>query len=70
MSGAKAGSGNQRIVDRAPWRGSFFRYKRTLGNRLRACGYESQKREAMIGCNVLNRMAKLGKPESQANVRE
>ncbi len=22
--------------------------------------YESQKREAMIGCNVLNRMAKLG----------
>ena len=24
---------------------------------LRACGYESQKREAMIGCNVLNRMA-------------
>ncbi len=48
----------------------FFRYKRTLGNSLRARDYESQKREAMIGCNVLNRMAELGKPESQAIVGE
>ena len=48
----------------------FFRYKRTLGNSLRARGYESQKREARIGCNVLNRMAELGKPESQAIVVE
>ena len=48
----------------------FFRYKRTLGDSLRACDYESQKREAMIGCNVLNRRAKLGKPESQAIVGE
>ena len=48
----------------------FFRYKRTLGNRLLARGYESQKREARIGCNVLNRMAELGKPESQAIVGE
>ncbi len=48
----------------------FFRYKRTLGNSLRACGYESQQREAMIGCNVLNRMAKLGKPECHAIVGE
>ncbi len=44
----------------------FFRYKRTLGNSLLARGHESQKREARIGCNVLNRMAELGKPESQA----
>ncbi len=48
----------------------FFRYKHTLGNSLRARGYESQKREARIGCNVLNRMAELGKPESQAIVGE
>ncbi len=47
---------------------SAARYKRTLGDGLRACNYESQKREAMIGCNVLNRMAELGKPESQAIV--
>ncbi len=44
----------------------FFRYKRTLGNSLRPRGYESQKREARLGCNVLNRMAELGKPEAQA----
>ncbi len=48
----------------------FFRYKRTLGNSLRARDYESQKREARIGCNVLNQMAELGKPESQAIVGE
>ncbi len=48
----------------------FFSYKRTLGNSLRARCYESQKREARIGCNVLNRMAELGKPESQAIVGE
>ena len=48
----------------------FFRYKRTLGNSLLARGYESQKREARIGCNILNRMAELGKPESQAIVGE
>ncbi|MEE9264492.1 MAG: hypothetical protein V3V11_08555 [Vicinamibacteria bacterium] len=48
----------------------FFRYKRTLGNSLRARRYESQKREAMIACNVLNRMVELGKSESQAIVGE
>ena len=48
----------------------FFRYQRTLGNSLGACGYESQKQEARIGCDVLNRMAELGKPESQAIVGE
>ena len=48
----------------------FLRYKRTLGNSLRARGYESQKQEARIGCNVLNRMVELGKPESQAIVGE
>ena len=35
-----------------------------------ARGYESQKQEARIGCNVLNRMAELGEPESQAIVGE
>ena len=48
----------------------FFRYKRTLGNSLLSRGHESQKREARIGCNVLNRMTELGKPESQAIVGE
>ncbi len=51
-------------------RESFLQYKRTLGNSLLARGYESQKQQARIGCNVLNRMAELGKPESQAIVGE
>ena len=65
-SGAKADGGSHGIDDRAPSRISFLRYKRTLGNSLRPRGYESRKREARIGCHVLNRMAELGKPESQA----
>ena len=43
---------------------TFFRYKRILGGRLRAYDAESQEREALIACNVLNRMAELGMPES------
>ncbi len=68
MSGAKAGESGYRRQGAVE--NLFFRYKRTLGNSLLAHGYESQKREARIGCNVLNRMAELGKPESQAIVGE
>jgi hypothetical protein len=42
----------------------FYRYKRILGGRLRAINAESQKREALIGCGVLNRMSELGMPKS------
>ena len=44
----------------------FFRWKWTLGDRLRAKHIETQRREAMIGCGVLNRMLELGKPRSYA----
>jgi len=44
----------------------FYRYKSALGGRLRASNSEAQKREAMIGCQILNRMAELGKPQSYA----
>ena len=44
----------------------FFRYKHALGDSLRSWDHESQKREAMLGCNELNRMAELGKPESRS----
>ncbi len=43
---------------------TFFRYKRVLGGRLRAIDRESQEREALIGCQILNRMAELGMPRS------
>ncbi len=45
---------------------TFFRYKRIIGDRLRATDRVAQKREALIGCAVLNRMAELGMPESIA----
>jgi hypothetical protein len=37
-----------------------------LGDRLRARHPESQTTEAIIACNILNRMARLGLPESFA----
>ena len=45
---------------------TFFRYKSILGDRIRACHPESQKTEALIACNILNRMTVLGKSESFA----
>ncbi len=45
---------------------TFFRYKSTIGDRLRARHPRSQEVEAVIGCNILNRMTKLGRPASFA----
>ncbi len=45
---------------------AFFRWKSMLGDRLRSKHFEAQRREAMIGCGVLNRMLELGKPRCQA----
>ena len=46
----------------------MFRYKRLVGDRLRAKSPESQATEARIAVNVLNRMHGLGTPESEAVV--
>jgi IS5 family transposase len=43
---------------------TFFRYKTIIGPRLRARHPKSQKAEAIIACNILNRMTALGRPES------
>ncbi|HIF92928.1 MAG TPA: IS5/IS1182 family transposase, partial [Myxococcales bacterium] len=45
---------------------TFFRYKTIVGPRLRARHSKSQKAEAIIACNILNRMTGLGMPESFA----
>ncbi len=45
---------------------TFFRYKSIVGDRLRARHPKSQETEAIIACNILNRMIALGKPESFA----
>jgi hypothetical protein len=45
---------------------TFFRYKSIIGDRLRARHPKSQEAEALIACNILNRMLELGKPKSFA----
>ena len=45
---------------------TFFRYKSIMGDRLRARHPKSQKAEAVIACNILNRMLEIGRPESFA----
>jgi hypothetical protein len=45
---------------------SFFRYKTIVGPRLRARHSKSQQAEALMACNILNRMASLGMPKSLA----
>ena len=45
---------------------AFFRYKSILGDRLRARYSEAQETEAVIACNILNRMTALGRPASYA----
>ena len=42
----------------------MYRYKRIIGDRLRAQHRESQKTEALIAVRVINRMTALGMPES------
>jgi IS5 family transposase len=45
---------------------TFFRYKSIIGDRLRARHPKSQEAEAVIACNILNRMLEIGRPESFA----
>jgi transposase len=45
---------------------TFFRYKSIVGDRLRARDPKSQEAEAIIACNILNRMIAIGRPESVA----
>ena len=42
----------------------MYRYKRIIGDRLRAQHREAQKKESLIAVNVINRMTVLGMPES------
>lgn len=43
---------------------AFSRFKKTIGGRLRSKHEEAQKREALIGCSILNRMLEIGRPVS------
>jgi len=41
---------------------AFFRYKTIIGGRLRSRTCDTQKTEAMLACNILNRMLGIGRP--------
>ena len=43
---------------------AFSRYKAMFGGHLRSKNVESQQREALMGCDILNRLRDLGRPTS------
>ena len=43
---------------------AFFRYKSIIGDGLRARSPAGQRSEAVLGCEILNRMIALGRPVS------
>jgi hypothetical protein len=42
----------------------FFRYKKLIGDELRARGENSRRVESIIACNILNQFRLLGSPQS------
>lgn len=44
----------------------IYRFKRLIGRVLRARSFPAQRTEARLGCQILNRMLALGRPESYA----
>lgn len=45
---------------------TMFRYKTIIGRKLMSYGMENQRAEALLACNILNKFAQLGLPESVA----
>ena len=43
----------------------FFRYKKLIGDELKARGENSRRVESVIACNILNRFKLLGSPQSE-----
>ena len=43
----------------------FFRYKKMIGDELKARGENSRRVESVIACNILNRFKLLGSPQSE-----
>jgi hypothetical protein len=55
----RSGYNRGRLVETA-----MFRYKTIIGRGLHTRTFSDHKTEATIGCNVLNRIARLGIPAS------
>ena len=64
MSGALQWGKESGARRQAQAENGMYRYKRIIGDRLRAIHCEAQKREALIAVHVINRMTALGMPES------
>jgi len=64
MSGALQWGKESGAHRQAQAENGMYRYKRIIGDRLRALHCEAQKREALIAVGVINRMTALGMPES------
>ena len=56
----------QQFREQARVENGLLRYKSVLGAGLKARNSKAPRKETMIGCHILNRMAELGKPESYA----
>ncbi len=68
---ARSGDGSgrrSRATDSRRVENSFFRYKSVFGGGLQARHSKAQRREAAIGCHILNQMAELGRLKSYAVV--
>ena len=66
FDGAAGAGGRRRLVtiQHARVENACFRYTSIVGDCLRARSSSGQRREAVLACNVLNRMTELGRPVS------
>ena len=55
------------VLSQSKVENAFYRYKTTIGKRLRARTEESREVEAKIGCKILNQFLELGKAKSKRN---
>ena len=62
--GALTATVEEGVWQQARVENAFFRYKSIVGDCLRARSSSGQRREAVLACNVLNRMTELGRPVS------
>ncbi len=58
--------GRRRWKNESDYHRQLFRHKAIIGDRLRARHQKSHVVEALIACNILNRMIALGRSESFA----
>ena len=61
---AAGGGRRRRATISKPGGNGFFRYKSIIGDGLRARTTAGQGTEAVLACNILNRLTEIGRPTS------